>query len=257
MREQLSAQEYYEEGRSYNALGQRDKAYYALTRCLTLDADHPEARALLKRVKQALQPTAMRRIRIPEEKSDYVLFAKPVVTLGRKEDNDIVLMNTDVSRYHARIGIGHQICQLEDLESSNGTRLNGLRIQKTALLHDRDVIGIGANIRFEVSLQHCPTGGASIVFRPLDAAAGRPEQYILFSGDLLIGSASECDIQFKSVHAASLPYLFKIRYSTSHWYLYIHPHTTDVKFNGTSVSEYIVFTSGDVLSVAGLQLIFE
>lgn len=96
------AQQWYEEGCAYNTIGQRDKACQALKQCLALDEQHVTARLLLTLLQQALQPTEVRRLRIPIEEADYALFAKPVVTLGRQEGNDVILLNTDVSRYHAR-----------------------------------------------------------------------------------------------------------------------------------------------------------
>lgn len=60
------------------------------------------------------------------------------VTIGRKASNDIPLSDMTVSGTHARI----EASQVEDLGSTNGTRLNGKRIASARLRHG-DVIGIG------------------------------------------------------------------------------------------------------------------
>lgn len=58
-----------------------------------------------------------------------VLIRKPVTTVGRALDNDIVLDSGDVSRHHARFEYVNDGMRLLDLQSTNGTRVNGKRIQ--------------------------------------------------------------------------------------------------------------------------------
>jgi hypothetical protein len=251
----LTAQPYYEEAFSASKIGQRDKAYQSLKQCLTLDEHHADARALLETLNRLLQACDVRRIHVPIEDSEYILFGKQVVTVGRKEDNDIVVSQAEVSRQHARIGFDNQTVMVEDLNSSNGTRLNGLKIQKTATVHDRDVIGIGTKMRFEVCLQRHPAG-VSAILRPLDQE-GVQKRYIVFSGELLIGSENECGVFVQHLAPASVPYLFKIKYQQPFWYLYIHPYAADVEWNGTPVSNYVVVAAGDKLTCSSVTFLFE
>ena len=58
-----------------------------------------------------------------------VLIRKPVTTVGRALDNDIVLDSGEVSRHHARFEYSHHEMRLLDLQSTNGTRVNGKRIE--------------------------------------------------------------------------------------------------------------------------------
>jgi ABC transport system ATP-binding/permease protein len=63
--------------------------------------------------------------------------------IGRAEDNDIVLADLGVSRHHAELrntGDGYAIV---DLDSSNGTFLNGARVIFTSPVTEQDIIGIG------------------------------------------------------------------------------------------------------------------
>ena len=68
------------------------------------------------------------------------------LTIGRESDNDIVLNDETVSRYHARLlvepGIGNPQIYIQDLASVNGTLVNGERIVRR-LLQDEDRIAIG------------------------------------------------------------------------------------------------------------------
>jgi DNA-binding response OmpR family regulator len=67
---------------------------------------------------------------------------KPVTTIGRWEDNDVVVDDRWVSRNHARLRREGERYLLEDLGSRNGTLLNGRRITDQAMLADGDRIQV-------------------------------------------------------------------------------------------------------------------
>ncbi len=65
-----------------------------------------------------------------------------VTVLGRGTDVDVRLTDLDVSRQHAEVRRDGAHIWLIDLGSSNGTTLNGRRIDRAAM-HDGDVIRLG------------------------------------------------------------------------------------------------------------------
>lgn len=65
------------------------------------------------------------------------------VTLGRALDNGVVLESNDVSRRHARLEPAGSVLRLVDLGSTNGTRVNGRRVQEH-LLRDGDLVELGS-----------------------------------------------------------------------------------------------------------------
>lgn len=67
----------------------------------------------------------------------------PGVSVGREEDNDVQLLVTGVSRYHAKITFNGSAWSILDLGSTNGTRLNGKQISAETVLADGDTIVIG------------------------------------------------------------------------------------------------------------------
>lgn len=67
---------------------------------------------------------------------------KEVMTIGRKEDNDIRIENLAVSGHHAKLLTIFDDSFLEDLNSTNGTFVNGKPIDKHPL-RNGDVITIG------------------------------------------------------------------------------------------------------------------
>jgi len=82
----------------------------------------------------------------PEQ--EYEL-SKSSVSIGRGAANDIILNDGRVSRSHARLECSPSGCMIVDLGSSNGTRLNGERVER-ALLAPGDVLNLGgAQLRFE------------------------------------------------------------------------------------------------------------
>jgi hypothetical protein len=75
---------------------------------------------------------------------------RPIV-IGRLSSCDIPLGDPQVSRRHAEVRPAGHGFVVADLDSTNGTKLNGVEIREQPL-HDGDRIGIGATIvRFEAS----------------------------------------------------------------------------------------------------------
>jgi pSer/pThr/pTyr-binding forkhead associated (FHA) protein len=86
-------------------------------------------------------------------------FLKESVTIGREEDNTIVIPNLAVSGYHARIDkVGSKFI-ITDLQSTNGTFLNNKKVVSQKLAHG-DHILIGKHIiLFMASEKKAKTGG--------------------------------------------------------------------------------------------------
>ena len=81
------------------------------------------------------------------------IFDQPVVTLGSMEDNDIVLDDEQVSRYHARIYQDGDDFMVEDLKSTNGTWVNRVRV-RDAWLRSGAMIRVGnSSLRFTISTE--------------------------------------------------------------------------------------------------------
>ncbi len=66
-----------------------------------------------------------------------------VVTIGRAVENDIVITSRRVSREHASLRREGWRVILDDLNSTNGTFLNGERVLKPVMLRDGDQVKIG------------------------------------------------------------------------------------------------------------------
>jgi pSer/pThr/pTyr-binding forkhead associated (FHA) protein len=71
-----------------------------------------------------------------------ISLTKEVVVIGRGQDCDLVLEDNNSSRRHCLIRkwAGHY--KLEDLQSKNGTFVNGMKVS-SAQLGDGDLIAVG------------------------------------------------------------------------------------------------------------------
>lgn len=67
------------------------------------------------------------------------------LTIGREEGNGVQLNDERVSRYHLKIQEDHEKIVLTDLESTNGTKVNGEEIQ-LRILRFGDMISLGRSV---------------------------------------------------------------------------------------------------------------
>lgn len=67
------------------------------------------------------------------------------ITIGREEGNTIQLNDERVSRYHVKIQEDHDRLVITDLESTNGTKINGEDVQ-LRILRFGDMIALGRSV---------------------------------------------------------------------------------------------------------------
>jgi pSer/pThr/pTyr-binding forkhead associated (FHA) protein len=91
-------------------------------------------------------------LRTPEHATSPFAFRIPpgkIKTIGRAPGADFIVDATLVSRLHCRLSAGAAELHVEDLESTNGTYVNGERVQRAAL-KSGDRLGVG-EVEFVVS----------------------------------------------------------------------------------------------------------
>ena len=77
-----------------------------------------------------------------KEKMDEIPLMDGTISIGRKADNDIQIVDEAVSAHHAKIVTFFKPTYIKDLMSTNGSYVNGVQIQEHTLEHG-DVITIG------------------------------------------------------------------------------------------------------------------
>ncbi len=123
------------------------------------------------------------------------VFLKTSVRIGRAPDNDIVLSNDQVGRYHASISYQGGVYTLSDNQSRNGTYLNGQKISISRVAPGDKIRLANAEILDWNAITAAFSGGASPGY-----AASAPRQYQPQrpSGGrvIRIGRASDNDIVY-------------------------------------------------------------
>lgn len=96
-----------------------------------------------------------------------------VTNIGRQAGNELILEGGLVSRHHARIHCTSDACEVADLESANGTFLNGRRLDrfKAVSLKEGDKLKIGD---FEITVEQILLQEGQPVEIPQPAGATKP-----------------------------------------------------------------------------------
>jgi len=93
---------------------------------------------------------------------EYILAGEQT-TVGRHPSNDIVLSLDSISRFHSRIDRRGEFFVVQDLNSSNGSMVNGERVTQM-VVHDGDQVTFGnVEFRFRNELAPAASGSASSI----------------------------------------------------------------------------------------------
>ena len=79
-------------------------------------------------------------------KDGSIIPIRSDLTIGRKDDNSITLSDQHVSGNHAKIMLRNKSLFIEDLNSTNGTYLNGSKVHGKVKVSNKDEIKIGTAI---------------------------------------------------------------------------------------------------------------
>jgi pSer/pThr/pTyr-binding forkhead associated (FHA) protein len=89
-----------------------------------------------------LTPAPLLIIRRQDASFTELEWSKPALTLGRDSANDIIIDHPLASRRHARLERDESGYLVRDLESTNGTYVNGDRIEGAHLLRNQDKVWV-------------------------------------------------------------------------------------------------------------------
>ncbi|WP_280273743.1 BTAD domain-containing putative transcriptional regulator [Nocardia wallacei] len=102
------------------------------------------AKAMTETVTEVPRSARGGKLRLPDGRT--VPIGKAGLKIGRMTDNDLVLDDPKVSRYHAHIQPSRAGLLIKDLHSANGIFINEQAVDSGAMLTDGDVVRIGATV---------------------------------------------------------------------------------------------------------------
>jgi len=118
---------------------------------LTLAGDTSLMRSILERKPSKSHPQPSIEIRYGLIMQSGPLAARviviehPILRIGRRPTNDVVIPDPTVSRQHARLEQAHSGLVLIDENSCNGTFVNGCRIMNSTVLRSGDILRFGTS----------------------------------------------------------------------------------------------------------------
>jgi pSer/pThr/pTyr-binding forkhead associated (FHA) protein len=191
-----------------------------------------------------------------------VQLTKERTTLGRRPYNDIVIDNLAVSGEHAVFQMtGHQV-HLEDLNSTNGTYVNGKAARKQ-LLQNGDIVEVGKyRIKFAddsgVDAPDTPAMVTPAAGRP--AAEMAPPEPLHASIKVLSGSAAGREVSLtKVVTTIGKPGVAVAAITRRQRGFVVHhvEGAGNPALNGAPIgADPIALKNGDLIELAGTQMQF-
>ena len=209
---------------------------------------------------------------VPQE---LTLRQGDVITLGRGEANNVVISSTRVSRNHARIEWTGDHFTIRDLGSSNGTFVNGQRIEYMPwVLNDGDEIMLE---RFPLRYEMAPLMRAaqdaftvptvSLADRGQEASKARlvvvegpdiHKEYVLVAEEVTIGRESQTatwEIRLND-RTVSRPHARIERHGGTHTLIDLGS-ANGTTLNDLFVLEPIILGDGDVIGMGATKFLFK
>ncbi len=139
----------------------------------------PRGASLLREFDTPTGGGAIIQARLPDGSELEIPVSSRTITVGRTEENDLVLDTANVSRRHARIEIADDVFRVSDLNSTNGTYLGNARLLPgvpETWTPDRSLRIGDVWLRLVVKPREAPTsklGGVTAVGVAAERPAGR------------------------------------------------------------------------------------
>jgi pSer/pThr/pTyr-binding forkhead associated (FHA) protein len=200
-----------------------------------------------------------------------VQLTKDRTSLGRRPYNDVVIDNLAVSGEHAVLQMSGSEVYLEDLNSTNGSYVNGKAVKKQQLLHG-DTVEIGKYKIKYVSEASPPAHDKTVLIKPGAAALMAGAAVTAPLGDAGLLTTSNASIRVMSGAAAGrLVALVKVVTTIGkpgvavaaitkrpQGFVLAHVEGTDrPTLNGAAIgTEAVTLKNGDLLELAGTQMQF-
>ena len=186
-------------------------------------------------------------------------LSKVKVTVGRKPSNDIILDDPTVSGVHAAF-LHMQHTYIEDLNSTNGVKLNGKSVNKRQLNHG-DIVLIGQHEFKFIDDAVQDFESTVIIAPPVQESTEKRKPVkarVVIAAGAKVGESIALNKPYTKLGSASQVAVIARRGES----YYLMPmtgglHGDSPKFNGQKIgAESVLLSHGDIIEVASTQLKF-
>lgn len=134
----------------------------------------------------------------------FYILRRAITIVGREPLNDVVIPDPEVSRRHARIFWEESSFNIEDLNSTNGTYVNGRRIDQETRLASGDIIDFGETVRVIFEHDIAPTSESSSYHTPFPVSSGETvyDTVLPFPGDRATASPMRPTVRHKMIETS-------------------------------------------------------
>lgn len=174
----------------------------------------------------------------------HVLGNTNVITIGRGENNTVILNNPAVSNFHCELVINNGTVVVSDKNSSNGVYVNGIRITSKTLKKG-DEVTLGSKFVFDWEVYSSAERGSSSA-QPGSSSRGKTEY--------IIGRDPSCDRQIDNIKVSRKH--CRLFLEGNSWFVEDLGSSNGTFLNGGKVAKSKVISS-DILTVGGVPFSLE
>lgn len=202
-------------------------------------------------------------------------FEGDLLRVGRSRENDVVLENLSISRHHVQIRYHEGQYVLFDMNSSNGTFLNGTRVTRRELMHG-DKVSIGkyhlewhdpaAEELTQLEVPVLDEGPGAFRARSEESRAeawvkvesGRLKgrEFRITRFETTLGKAATCDIVLTDDWLLSKKQASILRRGNDEFVIEDLGGLRKVKVNGRGIDKPVTIRTGDKVEIGGTKLTF-
>jgi pSer/pThr/pTyr-binding forkhead associated (FHA) protein len=172
----------------------------------------------------------------------------PAMIIGRDKSADIHLDNRALSRNHARLEKKGAAIWIADLESQNGTHVNGKKITEPQLLHNEDLVEVG---RYRISVEGVEEASPD---QPVIKLAG-PEgehRFLMMDDELVIGRSPSSDIAI--AHKSISRKHVRITNKQGQFFIEDLGSQNGTTLNGQQLTEQTAFSPNDLIQMSEFSI---
>lgn len=176
---------------------------------------------------------------------DLETFDKPVITLGRARDNDILLMSPLVSKYHMQFVMENGTWKAYDLNSTNGMMVDGELVPEV-VLHSGDIIRI-------TDETNSMAESVSIVYGTKTGEENWNVYPITGQNSVTIGRDEKCDISWNN---SGVSKIHAVITRTQTGFELTDKSSSGIIVNGRKIQKSCELKAKDVFVIGNARLVF-